>query len=146
MRKGPKIIQITGFRGLMIVAFVVTCLCAGFIVFPAIVAMHTWNYISSYFYNLPKINIWQGILLWAMIALSIYTINKNKKTISFVQPTELSDEEMNYLMKRIKLQKQAQKINTILAKAEDLNLIKKEKTPANKDDQEQTSNNIEKHL
>ena len=41
MRKNNmRIIQISGLRGILMVAFIATCLIAGFVAFPAIVAMH----------------------------------------------------------------------------------------------------------
>ncbi len=145
MNKGPKIIQISGIKGIFLLGFTAICLCAGFIVFPARVAMCAWNYISSTYYIIPAINIWQGLMLWSMIALGGYLINKKHKTISFAQQLELDDEEMKILMQRIKMQKQAQKLNSMMLK--NINVVKQEKQSDNEQKNEQTSNNInEKHL
>ena len=44
MRKNnTKIIQIAGFRGLFMALFIGICLAAGFVVFPAKVAVYAWN-------------------------------------------------------------------------------------------------------
>ena len=59
MKRKTRIIQIAGLRGLLIVIFVATCLAAGFIAFPAIVAMHVWNFFAE-LAAIPLINVWQG--------------------------------------------------------------------------------------
>ena len=64
MRKNAKIIQISGFRGLLLAVFIVTCLIAGFVVFPGLGAMYLWNITMASSFSLPAINIFQGILLW----------------------------------------------------------------------------------
>ena len=85
-----------------------------------------------------------------MTALSIYLLNDRKFAISFQQPTELSEEEMSLLMERIKMQRQAQKLNAMILKSNDIKILKKDINPEH--NQEQTSNqeqinNInEKHL
>lgn len=147
MKKGPKIIQISGIKGLFLVAFTIICLGAGFIVFPAKVAMTMWNYaVSTYFTAVPTISLWQGILLWAFTALSVYLLNHKKAPIEFKQPMELSDEEMQVLMNRIRMQKQAQKLNAMLLKANEIKVIKKEEESVKEEENNQTSNNVnEKH-
>lgn len=124
MSKGPRIIQITGVKGIVLSMFVVTCLIAGFVVFPAKVAEIIWNYAATNYIAIPQINLAQGVLLWAMTALSIYLLNNKKFAIAFHRPAELSDEEMNILMDRIKIQKQAQKLNSMILKSEEIKNIK----------------------
>ena len=63
MKRKTRIIQISGIRGILTVIFVVTCLAAGFIAFPAIVAMRVWNFFAE-LAVIPSINVWQGLLLW----------------------------------------------------------------------------------
>ena len=149
-KKGPKVIQIAGIRGILFACFVVVCLCAGFIVFPGRIAQELWNYVGSNYIALPAISLWQGILLWAMIALSIYLLNDRKFAISFQQPSELSDEEMRFLMERIKMQKQAQKLNAMILKSNDIKIIKKDididKNSNIQKNKEQVNNINEKHL
>ena len=136
MKKGPKIIQISGIRGLCFAAFVIVCLGAGFIIFPAKVAMHLWNYAATTYLTVPTINLWQGLLLWAFAALSIYLVNNKKNIISFHQPMELNDTEMQILMQRIKLQKEAQKLNRMIIKTEE------KKTEEETKNNQTSSNNI----
>lgn len=146
MRKGPKIIQINGFRGIILAGFIVTCLVAGFVVFPAKVAEVIWNYVATTYIALPKINIIQGILLWAMVALSIYLLNNKNFAISFSQPTELSDDEMNFLMERIKMQQQAQRLNAMILKSNDIKIIKKDIEQEPKENEVPQDKDTEQHL
>lgn len=113
MKRNAKIIQISGFRGILTAIFVVTCLAAGFVVFPGYVAMNIWNYFSD---KLPQINLIQGILLWATVALTYYVINKQRFAISFETPKELTEEEMDALMQRVRMQSQARMLNQIIQK------------------------------
>ena len=116
-KKGPKVIQIAGFRGILLACFVAICLFVGFVIFPGKVAQALWNYVGSTYVMLPSISLWQGVLLWAMVALSISALNGGKFAISFEQPAELSEEEMRFLMKRIEMQRQAQKLNAMILKS-----------------------------
>ena len=125
-RKGPKVIQINGFKGLFFTAFIAICLFAGFVIFPAKVAVYGWNYVAHNYIALPEISLWQGLLLWAMIALSVYLINNKNFAISFQQPMELSDDEMKFLMERIQMQKHAQRLNSMIFKANDIKILDKE--------------------
>ena len=101
-KRKTRIIQISGIRGILTAIFVAACLAAGFIGFPGLVAMHLWNYAASFTYSMPVLNIYQGILLWAIVGISGFIINDRKKFIvSMKAPEELSDEEMKKLMERI---------------------------------------------
>ena len=83
MRNKTRIIQISGFRGFLMAVFVVTCLAAGFIAFPSIVAMKAWNLATTYI-ALPTIGIWQGVMLWAIVAITGYILNdRGKYLVSF---------------------------------------------------------------
>ena len=124
MKRNAKIIQISGIRGIIMAMFIVTCLAAGFIAFPGLVAMNIWNYFAGT--NLPVINLYQGILLWGIVALSCFIASKQKFAVSFETPKELTEEEMNILMERIKMQSQAKMINQIMLK--NLDELKKEET------------------
>ena len=46
MKRNAKIIQISGLRGILMAIFIVTCLAAGFVVFPGFVAMNIWNHFA----------------------------------------------------------------------------------------------------
>lgn len=107
MRKNNmRIIQISGLRGILMVVFIATCLAAGFIAFPAIVAMNAWNWAAN-FIAVPTINIVQGLMLWAIVAISGYIINERKKYLfSFSPKNKLSDEEVQRILENVKTQSQ----------------------------------------
>ena len=123
MKRSAKIIQISGLRGILMAIFIVTCLAAGFVVFPGLVAMTIWNHFSGSY----VLNIYQGVLLWAIIALTCFIANKQRFSVSIETPKELSEEEMNFLMQRIKMQSQAKIINEIIKEEKEL-LENKEKS------------------
>lgn len=118
-RNNTKIIQIAGFRGLFMALFIGICLAAGFIVFPAKTAVYLWNYAAVNYLSVPSINLYQGILLWAIIVLVCYIANNKKVVISFAQPAQLSEEEVKCLMERIKVQAKAKQLNTMILKSEE---------------------------
>ena len=74
MKRNTRIIQISGIRGLLMVIFAVTCLAAGFIGFPAIVAMKAWNFAAQYL-SITLISVCQGLLVLAIVAFSGFIIN-----------------------------------------------------------------------
>lgn len=118
MNKRTKIIQISGLKGLFMVVFIGSCLAAGFIAFPAFVSMYLWNLVSDYVSFVPAINIYQGVLLWGIVAISGFIINDRKKFIvAFKSPNELSDEEMKTLMERVKIQANARALNSMILKS-----------------------------
>lgn len=122
MKRNAKIIQITGIRGIIMAIFIVTCLAAGFVAFPGLVAMHIWNHFAGEF--LPEINLYQGILLWAIVAITGFILNKQSFSVSFESPKELNEEELNLLMERIRMQSQAKMLNKMMLK--NLEEIKKD--------------------
>ena len=114
MRRNARIIQINGFRGLLTALFIITCLAAGFIAFPGFVAMNLWNNFAGS--NVPQINLYQGILLWAIIFLTYFIATKQRVAVSFATPKELNEEELKTLMERVKMQSQARMINKMILK------------------------------
>ena len=130
MRRNARIIQINGFRGLLTALFIITCLGAGFIAFPGFVAMSIWNYFAGS--NVPQINLYQGILLWAIIFLTYFIATKQRVAVSFATPKELNEEELKTLMERVKMQSQARMINKMILK----NLEENEKISQNASDNE----------
>ena len=130
MRRNAKIIQINGFRGLLTALFIITCLGAGFIAFPGFVAMSIWNYFAGS--NVPQINLYQGILLWAIIFLTYFIATKQRVAVSFATPKELNEEELKTLMERVKMQSQARMINKMILK----NLEENERIPQDASDNE----------
>lgn len=122
MKNRPKIIQICGIKGLLTALFIVTCLAAGFIAFPGYVAMNIWNHFTTGI--IPAINLYQGILLWAIVAIIYFIATKQRFAVSFGGPKELNDEELKVLMERVKMQSQARMINKMMLK--ELEEVKKE--------------------
>ncbi len=125
MRKNAKIIQISGLRGLIFIAFVAVCLVAGFVVFPGLVGMCLWNNFLSEYLNLPEINILQGILLWSIVALIIYLSGSGRSVVQMKKAAQLNESEIRDLMDRIKTQSQASRINSMILKSEKYDETKK---------------------
>ncbi len=125
MKRKTRIIQISGLRGLFLAVFIVACLGAGFIVFPGIVAMKAWNLAASYI-SLPLINLYQGLLLWAIVAISIFIINDRKKfLVALKSPDRLSESEVKSLLERMKLQSQAHALNSMILKSGEIKSVDK---------------------
>lgn len=102
MKKNMRVVQINGFRGLFLALFIVSCLIAGFIAFPSFVTMSGWNYLSAKTGSFPVINFAQGVLLWAIIAFSVYIFSKKKFIVSFNSQQELTDDEVKDVISKIK--------------------------------------------
>lgn len=83
MNKKFNVIKLAGLKGLFLIVFLVGCLATGLLVFPGWVCMHAWNFAGSFFLQMPQMNIVHGVVLWCIIGLSIYAINKNNFWISF---------------------------------------------------------------
>jgi hypothetical protein len=113
-----KIIQIDGIRGLITAAFIGVCLFAGFVAFPGLVAMHLWNKYLVNLYMFPVLNLFQGVLLWGMCAISYCIITKNKFAVSFKNTPELSEDELNSIIKNAKINSHMQMMNKIVSQSD----------------------------
>ena len=140
MKRNAKIIQISGIRGIIMAIFIVICLAAGFVAFPGLVAMNIWNHFAGEF--LPEINLYQGVLLWVIVALTCFIANKQRFSVSFETPRELNEEEMNILLERIKMQSQAKMINQMMVK--NLEEIKKEEIVETRSKENSESDSLDK--
>lgn len=89
MNKHFRIIDVNGFRGLLLFLFILVCLASGFIVFPAFASMFIWNAVAPMI-NLPAISFLQGLLLWAIIAFAFYTFSNHKVVILMQSRHKLS--------------------------------------------------------
>jgi hypothetical protein len=98
-----KIIQINGLRGLLLTFFIISCVIAGFVGFPALLTMHTWNFFAAKT-AMPLITIYEGLLLWAIIVLGVILFGKRKLIVSFNTSQELTDEEVGNVISRVKAQ------------------------------------------
>ena len=101
MKKSVKVIQINGFSGLLTVAFIVCCLAAGFIAFPALVCTYAWNFIAHKV-GIATVGYLGGLLLWGILVVSYMILTSKHKLISFGRINSLSDEEMQSVISRIK--------------------------------------------
>ena len=122
MRKGLNVIQIKGMRGIILAIFVVCCLATGFVLFPAWLCMHIWNFTSSYIEQLPAIGIFQGVLLWGIIVSSYFTFRKEKVVVCMKTPEGLSEEEMKAVFANIRRQAQEDALLNTMLKAKEAEL------------------------
>lgn len=113
-----KIIQIDGIRGLVTALFIGVCLFAGFVVFPGLVAMHYWNKYLVNLFMFPVLNLFQGVLLWAIVAISYFILSKKGLAVSFKNTPELSDEELDMILKKSKVSSQMKMMNKIISKSD----------------------------
>ena len=104
MKKNINVIQIKGIRGLLMAAFIVSCLFAGFVVFPGWVCMQAWNFISAYTLSLPIIGLVQGLLLWGILVLGYFIFRKEKVVVCMKTPQGLSEDELKAVFADMKRQ------------------------------------------
>lgn len=126
MKINLNVIQIKGLRGLMMAGMIVSCLTAGFIWFPGWVAMNIWNLAAKFIVQMPAIGIFQGLLLWGIIAVSYFTFRKEKLVVCMKTPQGLSEEELKAVFADIKRQAQDDKILQAMLKAREAELKLKE--------------------
>ena len=122
MKKNFNVIQINGIRGLIMAGFIVTCLIAGFGVFPGWVCMHLWNFGVSFTESLPSIGLIQGLLLWGIMVATYFTFRKQKLVVCMKAPQGLSDEELKAVFADIKKQAQDDTILQAMIKAREAEL------------------------
>lgn len=140
MKKNLNVIKINGLRGLFMAAFVVTCLAAGFIAFPGYVAMHIWNCAAAYF-ELPRIALLQGILLWGILVVAYFTFRKNKLVICVKTPQGLTEEELKEVFADMKRQSQVDPVLQAMLKAREAEL-KIQKTESEKNEKLENNTKI----
>ncbi len=127
MNRKFRVITINGIKGVFVAIFIVLGLIAGFIISPGWVCMTVWNYFLFESYNMPAMNLLQGVMLWTIIALILYALNNNKTLIGFGSYPSLSPEQIKDIMNKAKKEE-----NIILKRLEER--IKE----ANKDVQTET--------
>ena len=99
MKRDIKVITINGFRGLVLAAFIIFGLVSGFIVAPAYFCKEIWNFIGTNYVVLPHMEIYHGAILWAIIALSVYAICKNKIYIGVPVAPKFDEEKLKAILK-----------------------------------------------
>lgn len=104
MNKKMKVITINGVRGLFMAAFIVFGLISGFIISPGWVCMTLWNNFAVNNFAVSPMNLYQGLLMWAVIALSMYAINNKRSLIGFGSyPAKLSNEQIKEIIKKSRM-------------------------------------------
>ena len=129
MKRNMNVIQIRGVRGIIMAVFIVTCLAAGFIAFPGLVAMYAWNAMSAHFVQVPAIGIIQGVLLWGIIAASYFVLRRDKVVVCMRSSEGLSEEELKAVFADIKKQSMEDPILHAMMKAREAELKMKSAEP-----------------
>lgn len=137
-----KIIKIDGFRGLLTAVFIVACLFSGFVISPGVVAMYLWNKYLVTLASFPVLNIFQGVLLWGIIVVSYLIITKGRCAVSFKQAPELSDPEMNMIIKNAKIYSQMKKLNNQVSKSDSFSKIDNI-VPINKNESKSSDSSVD---
>ena len=99
-RNKLRVIQISGFRGILSACFVVSCLVAGFVGFPALAIYKLWNHFGVNV--LPQINFFQGLILWAILAVSYLILNQKHQYLTTFEPKTQSPAEIKNIINEIK--------------------------------------------
>ena len=134
-----KIIQIDGIKGLITAAFMGVCLFAGFVLFPGQVAMNLWNtYLASSF-MFPTLDLLQGVLLWGIVAISYCIVSKKGLAVSFKNTPEISDDELDAIIRSAKISSQFKTMNKKMAKFDKFEMSKKETSIKSVKDEKETS-------
>lgn len=102
MNKNFKVITINGLRGILAAIFVVFGLIAGFVISPGWVCMKIWNYLFEQSGVVSVMNLFQGVMLWAIIALSLYALNNKRALIGFGSYPSLTPEQIKNIMEKTK--------------------------------------------
>ena len=139
MKRNMNVIQIKGIKGIIMAAFIVVCLAAGFIAFPGIVAMYGWNAISAHITQIPSIGIIQGVLLWGIIVASYFVFRRDKVVVCMRSSEGLSEEELKAVFADIKKQSMEDPILHAMMKAREAELKMKSAEPSTSDTEQLTN-------
>ena len=133
MKRNMNVIQIKGIKGIIMAIFIVTCLAAGFIAFPGLVAMYGWNALAAHYPQIPSIGIIQGVLLWGIIAASYFVFRRDKVVVCMRSSEGLSEEELKAVFADIKKQSMEDPILQAMMKARETELRLKESETSTSD-------------
>ena len=131
-----KIIQIDGVKGLITAIFVCACAFAGFVISPGFVAMSLWNKYLAETYMFPTLSIFQGVLLWGIVVITYLIVSKNGFALSFKNTPELSEEELNSIIKSAKLNAKRRMMNRIVTQKDKVDLSVRTKDMTSGEDKE----------
>lgn len=93
-----RMVQVYGFHWILLGLFVVICLFAGFVVFPAIVTKSIWNFIAHIVKFMPRINIIEATLLWLIIFVSTYLGTRNLFKVSIEKGKKIEKDEWKRIL------------------------------------------------
>lgn len=113
-----KIVQIDGIKGLITAAVVCVCSFAGFVLFPGYMGMSLWNKYLAGPYMFPTLSLFQGTLLWAIVVISYFILDKKGFALSFKNTPELSDEELNSILRTAKMNSKMNMLNKVITKSD----------------------------
>jgi len=102
MKRDFKVIQINGFKGLIMFAFIACCVVTGFVMFPSWLCKTIWNFIAVYVPHMPEMTMITGGILWAIIALSYFAITKPRISIGLGNHPPMSEAEIDMITNRLK--------------------------------------------
>lgn len=117
MKKNFNVIQINGIKGLIMAGGIVACLLAGFVIFPGMVMKTVWNIISSSIGIIPQIATLQGVLLWGIVVVSYFAFRRKGFMVEFKSADDLSRDEMDEVMQRIRMERQSDILTKALMNA-----------------------------
>ncbi len=100
MKKNIRVITINGINGIIMAIFIVFGLVSGFIIAPAFVCMKLWNSLLCNYVSVSQMNIYQGLLLWSIIALIVYARNNKRALIGFGAYQKLSNEQIRDIVRK----------------------------------------------
>lgn len=132
-----RVIQISGIRGLLSAAFIVVCLIAGFVGFPSLVLNRLWNHIADLTGTIPYINMFQGLILWAILAVSYLILNKKQRYLVAFEP-KTNRREIKDIINEIKAQSAELKKETPLETRE----VKIQTSAKEKDKEDEKSKEV----
>lgn len=122
MKKRLNIIQINGIKGILFIVGASICFLAGFVVFPGMVMKYGWNFLATATGCVPTIKLAQGILLWAIVVVSYFAFKKKGFFVELKSAHELSGEELNAVMNRIRADRRSNIIANSIMKAKELEI------------------------
>lgn len=111
---------------MLTVAGIVICLFAGFVIFPGVVMKTLWNVMSMYVGLLPKIATIQGVLLWGIMVVGYLAFRRRGFFIEFKSANDLTGEEMEAVMRRIRIDRQTDIISKAFMRAKEIDTAAKE--------------------
>ena len=142
MKKRMNVIQINGFKGLIMAIGIVACLIAGFVFFPGLVMKTAWNFVSAQTGLIPTIATMQGVLLWGIVVVSYLTFKRNPFVVEFKSANDLSREEMDEVMQKIRMEHQADILTRAMMRAKELENIENSEVPNEEKEISENSQNI----